>query len=417
MTAGGGAPPRSERFIAGNALRGIAVSFVVLNHSSVAAGIAFGSLNFGTLAIAHGLGLRIIQSATFWPVMFFTLSGYLLGRPFVQAFIAGTKPPSVRRYVRNRALRILPGLWTLVAIDLLLFGTAHSSLGDVLAVPLLVQTYFSSPFAHGINHAWTVGTEAAFYLVLPVGIWLLTRWAGRRLSPGARRRVVLGVALAIAAVSIALSATPGPFDTDRQHWFPMLLYGFPPGIALAAIADVAPAWLAARGDGRRLATRMLVWALVLLALYALSDTRPVLWTRSLEACVAAFLLVGSGLVRQWTDGTSWRLFDNRPLDWLGERSYSFYLFHVLVLRLVIDHLYSGVGPHAAGIYTALTFALTIPVAALGYALVERPFLARRRPWRTGAAPAPAPSPSPVGSSGAPGLAVDEDATASVPRLA
>jgi peptidoglycan/LPS O-acetylase OafA/YrhL len=141
----------------------------------------------------------------------------------------------------------------------------------------------------------------------------------------------------------------------------------------------------------------------------------VLWTRSVEACLAAFLLVGSGLVRQWTDGTSWRVFDNRPLDWLGDRSYSFYLFHVLVLRLVIDHLYSGVGPHAAGIYTALTFGLTIPVAALGYALVERPFLARRRPWRAGAAPARASARSPVGSSGTPGLALEEDpTTASVP---
>jgi peptidoglycan/LPS O-acetylase OafA/YrhL len=409
MTAAGVARSREGRFIAGNPLRAIGVLLVLLNHASVAAGIAYGLLNFGTLGLANNLPVRFIESAPFWPVMFFTLSGYLLGKPFVESFMNGTRSPSVSRYLRNRAYRILPGLFALTALELVLFGAEHTSLAGILAVPLLVQTYFPSHFGNAIPHAWTVDVEAAFYLLLPLGMWLLSRWAGGRGSPAARRRVVIATALAIALVSIAASASLGPTDLKAQHWLVMTIFGFTPGIVLAAVSGVAPAWLARRGDGRRLASAMMLGAAIAFAYYAISDRNPVLWLHNSAALVAAGLLVGAALVRQWTDGSCWRLLDNKPLQWLGERSYSFYLFHVLVLRVVVTHIhYAGIGPRAAAINAAITLALTVPVAALGYALVERPFLARKRAWRM---PVRAPAPAAAEEGAAP------DTAPSVPRLA
>jgi hypothetical protein len=41
-------------------------------------------------------------------VLFFTLSGFLLYRPFAGTIVRGQRLPSVGRYLGNRALRILP---------------------------------------------------------------------------------------------------------------------------------------------------------------------------------------------------------------------------------------------------------------------------------------------------------------------
>ena len=83
------------------------------------------------------------------------------------------------------------------------------------------------------------------------------------------------------------------------------------------------------------------------------------------------------------------------------------LFHVIVLRLIVAHVYRGIGPHALFICAALTLVFSLPVAALVYALVERPFLARRVRWRSGGAASGPESP----------VAAEDDVPAPVARLA
>ncbi len=46
--------------------------------------------------------------------LFFVLSGFLLWRPIASAVLRGRRLPSVRRYARNRALRILPAYWVVL---------------------------------------------------------------------------------------------------------------------------------------------------------------------------------------------------------------------------------------------------------------------------------------------------------------
>jgi peptidoglycan/LPS O-acetylase OafA/YrhL len=148
-------------------------------------------------------------------------------------------------------------------------------------------------------------------------------------------------------------------------------------------------------------------SLLPIAYIVLTGQHPVLLWRNVAVMLASGLIIGGALIRQWSGGSCWRALHNRPLRWLGGRSYSFYLFHVLVLRFIVVHIYRGIGPHAFFVYAALTLVFSLPVAALGYALVERPFLARRGRWRSGGTATGAESP----------LAAEEDVPAPVARLA
>ena len=48
--------------------------------------------------------------------------------------------------------------------------------------------------------------------------------------------------------------------------------------------------------------------------------------------VAMGALVGGLLLREWAGRRPWRALDNATLQWLGVRSYSIYLLHMLVIR-------------------------------------------------------------------------------------
>ena len=48
--------------------------------------------------------------------LFFALSGYLLYRPIAASLLETGQVPDVRNYLRNRALRILPAYWVILAV-------------------------------------------------------------------------------------------------------------------------------------------------------------------------------------------------------------------------------------------------------------------------------------------------------------
>ena len=93
-------------------------------------------------------------------------------------------------------------------------------------------------------------------------------------------------------------------------------------------------------------------------------------------------LVAAPLVQQWAGRRCWRWLDNRPLQWVGRRSYSVYLVHLPLIEVlktpVLDHL-SGWPAFTAILLLGVPASLL--VAHASYELVERTFLERRLPWR------------------------------------
>jgi peptidoglycan/LPS O-acetylase OafA/YrhL len=131
--------------------------------------------------------------------LFFVLSGFLLYRPFVAALMRDGERPSLSRYLRNRALRILPAYWFILFAVALVLQTAlvYDGTGDwgpgrlddpaVLARnAFFVQNYgtpWTGSFFTGIGPAWSLAIEAVFYVTLPLLVlaaFALTRHARTR---------------------------------------------------------------------------------------------------------------------------------------------------------------------------------------------------------------------------------------------
>ena len=391
----------AERFIGADSLRAIGALGVVVFHCSVFAGLGAGLLSHGWFVALGRLPLRVIEGQQFMVYVFFALSGYLLGRPFISALVEDRPLPAVKTYLRNRWWRLAPGIVATFVITLAVLGNEGSSAARIAAVPLMIQNYYPSNFSNqGTIHFWTLDTEVAYYLLLPVAAILLTYLLRGRWSPAIRRNVVIAGILAISALSIWLSNRLLWTDFVHQREFPRIGFAFAPGLLLAAVSTSAPARLASSQHGNRIATAMLLAAIAPLVYYVVTIEHPVLWAHNTAAVTGAGLVVAATLVRQWSDDGCWRVLDNRPLQWLGKRSYSFYLLHLIVIRELAQPFHRHLGLTAFVVYALLSVVFLMPISALAYALLEQPFIARRKAWRAPAQASPQPAAAP-----APGVAV------------
>lgn len=384
--AGQGAPAAGGRFIAGDPLRAIAALSVVLFHVAFLA-LWFRGVHVGVPEIefpaAYGSNAEALAYLNVGLSVFFVLSGYLIARPFVRAFVAGEPVPALARYARNRLLRIVPAFWIVFTILLIRHGADGSSVGQVASVYLFAQDYNDSAAAFLVGPAWTLGVEMGFYALVPLLATVATAVALRapwQAGPRVRIGFVFALALAVAAASLVFRGLH-PSSGAHLNSLPANLYAFVPGVLLVTAEIEAAPRLAGDRRGRLIAAALLAAAAVLLVLY----TRvPLESTRIRALCVASATgaFVAAPLVLQWSTRGCWRAFDNRVLRWLGERSYSIYLIHVGVLIELESLASDASSPRAAFLVLLVTgLPLVIAGAALSYRFFELPFLRRRGAWR------------------------------------
>jgi peptidoglycan/LPS O-acetylase OafA/YrhL len=263
-----------------------------------------------------------------------------------------------------------------VTLTLILFQPG-GSLADAAAVYLFVQNYWPSDIARFVEHAWSIDVEVGFYLLMPAVAVLLT-WLARTLS-GARARLLILLYLLLAGIALGefliLSEAPGSGALRTVlSWLPFLLLG----LVLATIEPTAVARLRGRERAGAPAIALLAGALHLR--FSLGD-RPSPEGSVVTLFVGAGCLIAAPLVLQWGERPCWRALDNRALRWIGERSYSMYLLHVipiLLLAPLVASLASGSPWDILLGLLALELAILLPAAALSYRFVERPFLALKR---------------------------------------
>lgn len=226
-------PGTGTRFPALDGYRALACLLIVVAHVPEGPSGLLGAGYVGFLGVA----------------MFFTLSGFLLYRPFVAAHLAGRRRPSTGRFLRRRLLRIYPAY--LVALTGYLFVFDHPPIGSLLDYVKLygfLQIYDAELMPEGIPPALTLCTEMSFYLALPL-LAMAARALGRawwRSGDEAPLRaevcVVAGVFLVGPLFRMGLAAT-GPHAVG-DAWLPAQADYFGLGMALA----VASVWAA--GGGR-----------------------------------------------------------------------------------------------------------------------------------------------------------------------
>lgn len=328
---------------------------------------------------AFGIGpldLTFLAGAGYFGVdLFFVLSGYLLGGPFLRARAGLTRQPSWRRFWIHRVRRVLPAYWTqlvLLSLAAWLAGQAWPlGLWDFLLHASLLFNLESN--ASTLNPVyWSLPVEWNFYLVLPL---LVALWPGTRAH---WLPVALSVAAAIAFRMFCwwVWARFGEDGVGVARWIIQL-----PGRVDQFVIGMAVAAIGMRGaflrHGKWIGA-VAVSGVAALAAYAHSLGDFIGSPRAPWLFVHFTLLALAFGAVIWVSvnapaGLLARAIRGRVLVWMGVVSYSLYLWHYPVIGWMVS-----LRPWLPGTGTwALVVSVVVMAAAsLSYRLVERPFLAR-----------------------------------------
>jgi len=308
--------------------------------------------------------------------LFFVLSGYVLCHVHYAEFAA--RQGSYRRFIVLRLARIYPAyavvfvLW-LIALALADWlnlpretATSHGLAAYSVAYALMVQAWGLFVTKDFNPPAWSISAEWFWYLLFPFMIVLADRLRSYR-------AVLLGIVLSLAGY-LAMRQVLEALDV-RELALPRAMGGFVFGILAWRLNSIP---LPARATG------VLTDAAFLCLCALLVSGLAGLWLET--AMLALMIVLIFGLGRE-QGGTAW-LLSRRPVVYLGEISYGFYLIHWLAILGIFK--ISAFPPFhwmreslAMLIFTACATALVAAMAL--YHLVEQPARAavrrRIRDWR------------------------------------
>jgi acetyltransferase len=306
------------------------------------------------------------------------LSGVLLFWPFVRQHWGGGDRLDLRRYAKNRFLRIVP-LYYVVLLTLLLIQEDGGTKVQWTHFMTMTENFSTVTAGHLNTPMWSVVVEVHFYILLPFLAWGLARLAG-----GSVRRAAL-LLLGIGAASLALRYSqvllPERANPLWRFSLPTTFWFFVPGMVAAFLRlswqRDRPSWLSgqlANSDLWLLASVPFV-----VAVSANSDLDPL-------GGIAAFFVVGA-CVLPLTLGPVTRAISWRPLAFVGVASYSLYMWHAPVIRLVksVDG-----APDTFLPLLLVSLPLAILVSLLSYRVIEAPFLGLRKQWARSSAPQESP---------------------------
>ncbi|GAB2674201.1 acyltransferase family protein [Thalassiella azotivora] len=385
-----GTPVATGRFPVLDGLRAVGALAVLTTHVGFQSGAALNGPLAGPLArLDVGVAL------------FFVVSGFLLYRPHVVAALDGTASEPWSRYLLKRALRILPAYWLALLLAAVVVPRDFPPPGrEWVLHALLLQVYDGQPQILGLAQMWSLSTEVAFYLLLPLLVTVLL--PGRR--PGSRDRALLvthgllATTLVGGAVVHAVATVSGP--SEWNLWLPSYVGWFAAGMLLAwwresSYRGLLPATVVldvARMPGYCYGAAALVYLLACTPVAGAYDLTPPTpfeaGTKTLLYTVVGALVVLPATIADGreprTDGPvplSTVVLSSRPARWLGDVSYGVFCYHLAVLfavqRLLDHEVFSG----DFWLLWVPTVAVSLLLAAASYRWVERPVMrwgSRRR---------------------------------------
>ena len=300
--------------------------------------------------------------------VFFCLSGYLITTLLVRQLHTGTI--DVRAFYRRRAARLCPALLTVVSVTIvvLLIGRHDLGVGQIFAPAGAAVAYTTSLFdwSHHVfatkdyfNYTWSLSVEEQFYLFWPFALL----W-------GCRRNPRLFAALILALIGVTLSLDLYLGLSRAVKYDPREYFGSDTN-ALPILVGALLAIVVHHGWPSRAFRYLAPCALLAVALL------PVLAYRNDTYRPSLVIVAGTGLTLVALIGVVTRpgsatgsLLASGAMRWLGERSYSIYLWNVLA-RIAILNVFGHtlVGDIA-------WVAMFVVLAEVSYRFVERPLRAK-----------------------------------------
>jgi len=327
--------------------------------------------------------------------LFFVLSGFLLFLPYARWIQGGRDRPSAWLFYKRRFLRIVPAYWASLVILTLAGPKTSGSLLDMLVHAVFLQN-FSEKTVYSINGVfWTMAVEVQFYAVLPLLAWALHLLV-RRVGLWAALAIFVPALVLVSAASVWLQAIPALAGNaliynlalrpeSLTYWINIFGFGIACAMIYVAIQRNALILSLLKGNWSRWSVETVAtWAFALAALFWLALTfipafHPTPWNDIGFGLTYALALLGILLGIQFIR----RPFEWRPVRFVGLISYSLYIWHLVIMRLIEPRLLRiGSGPRVI-VGFLIECLVGIPVAYVSYLLFERPFIAaRRRAHRT-----------------------------------
>jgi peptidoglycan/LPS O-acetylase OafA/YrhL len=310
--------------------------------------------------------------------VFFVISGFLITSLLLHEQIKDGRI-SIWRFYARRMRRILPASTLTVLATMI---AAYYLLGFISGDEVARDAKWTAVFAANIHfalvgtdylgsqlppsplqHMWSLGVEEQFYLVWPSLFLLLAvivRLSRRRnvfgvLAPSLL--VIIGASLAWSVIETSTNGTWAYFSPLTRAW--ELALGALIAVMGPAVSRVPTTWI------YQLAA-LLGLAGILLSALTLSSSMPYPGWAVAVPVVSSALLIWAGCGNPQT--VIGRALSVRPMQWLGARSYSLYLWHWPILTIAAQYAGHDLSPRQnSGLLLA-----ALAASAITFRLVENP---------------------------------------------
>ena len=333
------------------------------------------------MILAYHLKLALFKSGFLGVTVFFVLSGYLItGILISEVEEEGTI--DLKNFWLRRIRRLVPAVMSMAVVIIFVSAVVNRVIftkgcKDFLASVLGFNnwwqifnkvSYFEaagvpSPF----THCWSLAIETQFYLIYPLILLGIYKLAKSRGEGRAKRGLLFaGVTLLLALISVILmivlfdpqqDASRVYYGTDTRAF--SLLFG-----ALLAILweyRMVPRKLSASVN---MVLGSLSFAVLLVMTIAINGSSN-FWYRGGQfvGTILTVLVIYTVLGRKtWLS----RFLSNPVLKWIGDRSYSIYLWHYPIILLISK------GIKASWWITLIEIVLSVVLAELSYRFIETP---------------------------------------------
>ena len=333
------------------------------------------------MVLAYHLKLALFKSGFLGVTVFFVLSGYLItGILISEVEEEGTI--DLKNFWLRRIRRLVPAVMSMAVVIIFVSAVVNRIIftkgcKDFLASVLGFNnwwqifnkvSYFEaagvpSPF----THCWSLAIETQFYLIYPLillGIYKLVK--SREEGRAKRGLLFAGVTLLLALISVILmivlfdpqqDASRVYYGTDTRAF--SLLFG----ALLAILWDyrMVPRRLSASVN---MVLGSVSFAVLLVMTIAINGSSN-FWYRGGQffGTILTVLMVYAVSGRKtWLS----RFLSNPVLKWIGDRSYSIYLWHYPIILLISK------GIKASWWITLIEIVLSVVLAELSYRFIETP---------------------------------------------
>jgi len=331
----------------------------------------------------YHLGFTWIPGGFLGVDLFFVISGYVITRLLLDS-IQRSGGLDLRAFYIARIRRLLPplvfmiitttvvvGLWAPDTMRRFLGDTPFALFGGMNWWLVFRQTDYFEAIGRPplLQHTWSLGVEAQFYLVWPLILLLVLRYFGKNKIPGAALLIAAFSGIALLVLSLQIDAAS---DSKVSHVY----FGTDThSIGLFLGAALAVRWIPQ--NLQETVTRkaqdfidgigIFGFLGIIAAFLFIDETDPTLYKLAFPLAGIFGCAIITSIVHPASRFAP--ILSSKPFIWIGERSYAIYLWHWVVFQVTRPD-YDLEGSQWA--LTALRILIVFALADISLRLVELP---------------------------------------------